>query len=338
MIRKLTLILVATAMAVLGGCSKDCPECPSEGAILQLNKHKINFGSDRSSTTFSISNRGAASLSWDISINPASAAVSNGGWLSASQTSGTGDATVICTADRSRLTEVGVSRATLIINSADAVNTVRDSIEVYILNGSKWVITDNGAYEDCYAAQVDDYYFVKGFRMPQNQEAVIVDSIRINFCEAGDSIYLRGFGVRYVAEQQFNYPGNALYMSPYEYTVTSGWNTFAVNWLFTDSIFYLGYEKAPSKTVPDLSVDRSSTDTNSFVVSWFTEGVTEPGYYWWYDSTIQTFAIQIFETPVLKYYPKLAGLSDDQYEGHDPAIGYARQGQHPISLKPRRAQ
>ena len=187
--------LLAIVVAIIGGCSKDCVECPKESPVLYLNKHKINLGATETTSTLAISNKGQQTLSWTISISPSTAAAKlddaeAGGWLTVSPLTGSGDGTVTCTANRAKLDKLGISRATLIINAPDAANTTRDSVEVAIVKSSAWMISDDGVFDSCAAATIDDYYWVKEFHLPSGVDAVIVDSISFSFCDGGETILL----------------------------------------------------------------------------------------------------------------------------------------------------
>ena len=197
MLRRLLPVaaLIALATALLGGCSKDCVECPKESPVLYLNKHKISLGATETSSTLAISNKGQQTLSWTISISPSTAAAKlgdaeAGGWLTVSPLTGSGDATITCTADRAKLNKLGISRATLIINAPDAANTTRDSVEVSIVQSNAWMINDNGVFDSCAVPTIDDYYWVKEFHLPSGVDAVIVDSISFYFCNGGEVIQL----------------------------------------------------------------------------------------------------------------------------------------------------
>lgn len=337
MISKLALFVVIAAVVLVGGCSKTCPDCPSQGAILNLSKHKVNFGASDSSATFAISNKGKGNLSWDITISPAAASSAIGGWLDLSMFSGSGDQTISCTADRSKLEEIGISHATLTVNSANAVNIAHDSIDVFILKGGEWLITDDGSYEKCEQVKTIDRIHVKGFRRPPNLSVVIVDSVGLNFCE-GDTILLLGFGNQYDASERLFYPDSVVaHVSDFRYLVGSGWSLIPVNWYFADSIFFLGYYSEPHDTSSGLKIDESSSDSNSFTARLDTAG-SDTIRWVPFEKSIQTFAIRVFVTPVLEYNPKLAKISDDRHSESDLATGYAYKGRYPINIKPRRVE
>lgn len=166
----LSLLLIAAIL--LAGCSDDdCPICAGNDPILLLNKHKIDFGATSTSAAFTISNRGTGSLPWELEVvyrpffSKQNSAVQSR-WLSLSTLSGSGDATITCTADRGRLDYLGISRAVIYIDAPTAANSTRDSVEVFILNSGEWLITDDGTFENCWQVDALDYYWVKGFFLP----------------------------------------------------------------------------------------------------------------------------------------------------------------------------
>jgi hypothetical protein len=306
--------LIALAAVLLGGCSKDCVECPKENPVLYLNKHKINLGATETTSTLAISNKGQQTLSWTISISPSTAAAKlddaeAGGWLTVTPLTGSGDGTITCTANRTKLNKLGISRATLIINAPDAANTTRDSVEVNIIKSNDWLINDDNTFDSCAVPTVKDYYWVKEFHLPAGVDAVIVDSISINFCEGGDSIQLlaNDWTVTESDPNRVKFPGQFLFISlpPYLETV-SGWNSFPVNWYISADTFYLGYFQLGVSS-PKLNIDTSpadaestgcwtardvSTDSTTVELAWYIEGVSK------------TFAIRAHVKPAFQYVGK----------------------------------
>jgi len=338
--------LLATVMAIIGGCSKDCVECPKESPVLYLNKHKINLCATETTSTLAISNKGQQTLSWTISISPSTAAAKlgdaeAGGWLTVSPLTGSGDGTVTCTANRNKLDKLGISRATLIINAPDAANTTRDSVEVSIVQSSAWMINDDGVFDSCAIATIDDYYWVKEFRLPSGVDGMIVDSISFYFCDGGDSIQLlaNDWTVMDNDPNRVKFPGRFLFtsMQPYLET-TSGWNSYPVNWYINADTFYLGYFQLGVSS-PRLKIDTSpadsvntgcwtardiNTDPDSVDLSWFREGVS------------QTFAIRAHVKPAFQYVGK-AGVKTSTVDLWNALeLGYQQKGTRLTRLCPLR--
>ncbi len=341
MFRKIA-VLASLALALFAfGCSDDdCPTCNGNGPVLGLNKHKVDFGATGTTATFVISNEGTDNLAWDLSVNyrflaAKQAGAAHGGWLEASTASGQGDATITLTADRAELDELGLSRAVVIINTPGAVNTVRDSIEVYILNGGGWIATDDGTFEDCWEVDALDYYWVKGFEMPHGQEHVFVDSIAVNFCQGDTVIQLLAYDAIMDEGIHAYAPNNAIAVSDNYFEVEQGWNMMPVDWYIPETpLFYVGYFQLGS-TRPDLNIDVS---TENDTLCWRARDFsTEPGAVdlrWEWGANFETFAIRVFVTPVLEYNPKMVALqSQDQIE-NALKTGFAYRGKYPMSVRP----
>ncbi len=315
MLRRLFPIaaLIALAMILMSGCSKDCAECPTESPVLYLNKHKINLAAAETTSTLAISNKGQQTLSWTISISPSTAAAKlgdaeAGGWLTVTPLTGSGDGTITCTADRTKLDKLGISRATLIINAPDAANTTRDSVEVNIINSNDWLINDDGVFDSCAVPVDNDYYWVKEFHLPSGVDAVIVDSISFNFCNGSDSIMLLAYDWTVMDNDpnRVKFPGQLLFV-PLSYSeTTSGWNSYPVNWYITADTFYLGYFQLGANS-PALNIDTSPSDTqntgcwtardyntnaDTVELAWYPEGVS------------RTFAIRAHVIPAFQYVGK----------------------------------
>jgi hypothetical protein len=340
--------LIALAAVLLGGCSKDCVECPKEDPVLYLSKHKINLGADETVSTLAISNKGQETLSWTISISPSTAAAKlddaeAGGWLTVSPLTGSGDGTVTCTANRAKLDKLGISRATLIINAPDAANTTRDSVEVTIVKSEAWMISDDGVFDSCATATVDDYYWVKEFHLPSGVDGVIVDSISFYFCDGGEIIQLlaNDWTVMDNDPNRVKFPGQLLFTSTPPYLETaSGWNSYPVNWYISADTFYLGYFQLGVSS-PRLNLDTSPADTentgcwtardinanpdpDSVDLSWFREGVS------------QTFAIRAHVKPAFQYVGK-SGVKTSTVELWNALeLGYQQKGTRLTRLCPLR--
>lgn len=340
--------LVTLATVFLGGCSKDCVECPKENAVLHLNKHKINLGATETTSTLAISNKGEETLSWTISISPSAAAAKLGdadadGWLTVSPLTGSGDGTITCTANRAKLSKLGISRAVLIIDAPGAANTTRDSVEVTIVKADDWIISDDGVFDSCAIATIDDYYWVKEFHLPSGVDAVIVDSISFNFCGGGEVIQLlaNDWTVLEDDPDRVKFPGQLLFTSapPYLET-TSGWNSYPVNWYISADTFYLGYFQLGVSS-PGLNFDTSPADTentgcwtardvnanpnpDSVSLSWFPEGLS------------QTFAIRVHVTPAFQYVGKKGIGTTSEELWNSLEQGYRQKGTRLTRLSPLR--
>jgi hypothetical protein len=337
--------LIALVMVLLmSGCSKDCVECPKESPVLYLSKHKINLGATETTSTLAISNKGQQTLSWTISISPSTAAAKledseAGGWLTVSPLTGSGDQTITCTANRSKLNKLGISRATLIINAPDAANTTRDSVEITILQSDAWMIDDDGSLDSCAAPSYDDWFWVKEFHLPPGVDAVIVDSISFYFCSGGEDIQLTAFDWTVMDNDpsRMKFPGQLLSLSGY-FETASGWISYPVNWEITTDTFYLGYWQLGSDA-PALKIDTSPSDADSTgcwtardyipnpdttVLAWYIEGVSK------------VFAIRAHIRPAFQYFGKPnAGTSAEELR-NTLELGYRQKGMRLTTLCPLR--
>jgi hypothetical protein len=344
MLRKLfpMAALIALATVLLGGCGKDCVECPKENPVLYLNKHKINLGATETTSTLAISNKGQQTLSWTISISPSTAATKlsdadAGGWLTVSPLTGSGDGT----ANRAKLDKLGISSATLIINAPDAANTTRDSVEVTIVKGEAWLINDDGVLDSCAIATIDDYYWVKEFHLPAGVDGVIIDSISFYFCEGGETIELLAFDWTVMDDDpnRVKFPGQLLFTSMPPYLETaSGWNSYPVNWYISADTFYLGYFQlgvnSPQMNIDTSPADNENTgcwtardvntnpDPDSVNLSWFREGVS------------QTFAIRAHVKPAFQYVGKKGVGTTAEELWNALELGYRQKGTRLTSLCP----
>ncbi len=344
MLRTLATLFLSVAIVCLAGCSdEDCPTC-TEGPLLMLNKHKIDFGAASTTATFTIDNIGGGSMPWDATVSyrflAKSAAPNHGGWLELSVEAGEGDATITATVDREGLDEIGVSRAIITINAPDAENMIRDSIDVYVLNGGEWLVTDDESYEDCWEVDSLDYYWVKGFHLPHGQSRIFVDSVAINFCQGDTIIQILAYeAALYEVPQgegtvEVYFPDFLTYASEFAYEVVPGWNVFPVDLYFSSEPYYVGYYQ-PGSSRPDLQIDRSNeSDTLCFRAR---DVSTEPGtveLQWQWQPGFESFAIRAFITPVLEYHPKLAR----EYLNHQAEAtlrtGFAHKGTNPMSVRP----
>jgi hypothetical protein len=326
--RVLLTLLAVTVLAALAGCGDDdCPACPKTGPILNVSVHKIDFGATGTAAVFSITNEGDKDLSWDITFD-------NADWLQLSAVSGTDDEVVTCTADRGQLAHIGVSRTTLIIE-CNGINTARDSIEVFIFKGGEWLITDGGDFDTCWVVDDYDYYWVKGFRLPDGLTAAFVDSVAFHFCEGDGAIQLLGFTAQWSSSQFFWYPGNLIFTSSVAYEVPSGWSTIPARFYISESPFFFGYLQVDA-TLPRPSIDTGAeTDTiGSLRARDFAEDPDNPDLYWELDDAFQTLAIRLFISPVLEYNPKLSpDLMLDRYRTN-LSESLARRGCYPRSIEP----
>ncbi len=316
MLRKLfpMAALIALATALLGGCSKDCVECPKESPVLHLSTHRINLGTDQNSATLSISNKGGQTMSWTVGVQwlvlyGKQDAAEEIGWLTVSPTSGSGDATITCTADRSKLDKLGISQVRLIVNAPDAANTTRDSVEVMIVKANDWLINDDSTFDSCATAGSLDYYWVKEFHLPPGVDAVIVDSISFYFCSGGDSIQLlaNDWAVMDNDPNRVKFPGQFLFASMPPYLETaSGWNSYPVNWYISTDTFYLGYFQI-GDSLPRLKIDTSPADAEN-TGCWTARDVnTDPQTVelaWYIEGVSQTFAIRAHVKPAFQYVGK----------------------------------
>jgi hypothetical protein len=336
-------VFVAIVLALVGCSSNDCPVCENNQALVQLSAHKVDFGANATSASFVISNSGQGSLAWDLEVayRPAvakAAEAQQGEWLTLSNSSGDGDATIFMTADREMLDNIGVHRAVVYVNTPGAANQARDSVEVFILSGSQWVIADDSSYEACWAVDNYDYYWMKEFGLPQGVSGIFVDSVSFNFCEADTVIQLISFDSQYDQTNQVYVPYSVLWSDNQYVPVTQGWNTFPVDWYFNFEPFYIGYFQ-PGSTVPQPQIDRESD--NPARLSWRVRQTNED-----FNNPVltaqamvgfQTLAFRIYITPRLTYNPKMAAeyrSTDDEARARTLRTGYAYQGNFPASLKP----
>jgi hypothetical protein len=338
--------LIALATVLLGGCGKDCVECPKESPILYLNKHKISLGATETTSTLAISNEGQQTLSWTISISPSTAAAKlgdaeAGGWLTVSPLTGSGDETITCTANRAKLGKLGISRATLIINAPDAANTTRDSVEVMIVKANDWLINDDNTFDSCATAAVNDWYWVKEFHLPSGVEAVIVDSISFNFCNGSDSIMLLAYDWTVMDNDpnRVKFPGRPLFAStpPYPKT-TSGWNSYPVNWYISVDTFYLGYFQLGASS-PILNIDISPADAES-TGCWTARDVstdsTKVELAWYIEGVSKTFAIRAHVKPTFQYVGKPGAGTSSVDLWNALELGYQQRGTRLTRLCPLR--
>ncbi|GEM_PF-2474527 len=349
MLRKLlsAAVLAALAMVFMYGCSgDDCAECPAKSPVLYLNKHKINFGATSTTSSLAISNEGGQTLSWTISISPSEAAAKlgtteAGGWLTVSPTSGSGDATITCTANRSQLNHLGISRATLIIEAPDAANTTRDSVEVVILQSGAWLIDDDGSPDSCSKAVPDDYYWVKEFHLPSGVDAVMIDSISFYFCSGGQEIELLAYDwtVMESDPDKIKFPGELLFasMPPYLETV-SGWNSYPVEWYISTDTFYLGYFQL-GDSLPKLKIDTSPTD-DEFTGCWTARDMNaNPDTVelaWYVEGVSQVFAIRAHISPAFQYVEKPSARTSTDALWNVLEEGYRQKGTRLSRISPLR--
>ena len=344
MLRKL-FALVASALTVvvmIAGCSKDCVECPKENPVLYLSKHKISFGAQDSVSTFVINNKGKSTMAWTISISPSVAAAkidgaATGGWLSVSSTTGSGDATITCRADRSKLPALGIFRATLIITAPDAANTTRDSVEVNIAEVSDWLIRDGGTFDSCATVTANDYYWVKEFHLPVGVGEVMVDSINFNFCSGGEDIQLMAFDWATDDSTREMIPGSLLFVSTNYYTTQAGWNTIPVDWLVKSETFYLGFFQLGSNE-PVLNIDRSPGETDStgcWTAHNYHPNPDSVRLFWDRNGVSKTFAIRVHISPVFQYVGKVDPGSNAQ-AWINLEQGYLQKGTHFTRICPLR--
>jgi hypothetical protein len=336
MLRRLfaMVVLLALTAVLLGGCSKDCVQCPKESPVLYVNKHKISLGATETTSTLVISNKGQQTLSWTISISPSTAAAKLGdaeaaGWLTVSPLTGSGDDTITCTANRAKLSKIGISRATLIINAPDAANTTRDTVEVSIVQSNAWMINDSDVFDSCAVPTVEDYYWVKEFHLPSGVDDVIVDSISFYFCSGGETIQLLAFDWTETGSgsDRVKYPGQLLSMSGY-FETTSGWNTIPANWYISTDTFYLGYLQWGIST-PALKIDTSPADTEN-TGCWTARDVNpnpdSVDLAWYEEGLSQTFAIRAHVIPAFQYLgkPSVGTSTDELWNALE--LGYKHKG------------
>ena len=337
--RKFAAVVLLGIGLLTFGCSDDnCPTC-TKGPVLVLNKHKIDFGAEATTASFTIDNTGGGSMPWTLSLvyrldDEELAKPAHGGWLETSVASGEGDATIQLTTDRTALDELGIARAVIIVNAPDAENVIRDSIEISVLNGGEWQIVDDDGFENCTDVDSLDYYWVQGFYMPKDQSAVFVDSIWINFCSGDTVIQLIGADAVFDEDYHVFTPNRIVASSEFLYQISDGVNVIPVDWYFTTERFYVGYFQLGSE-LPMLAVDNSGpSDTLAW---WARDFSTDPGTVslsWVLPSTPTHFAIRAFTTPVLEYNPKMAGEYQDSRVEATLRTGFAYKGKYPMSVQP----
>ena len=329
MIRKLTLFLLLTVALLLVGCDGDneCANCPETGAIIYVTTHQVNLGAGEANGVFSIINKGEKALSWSISTSDAP-------WLSLSTTSGTNDAIITITADRSQLASIGVFRATLTISS-NAINAENETVEVFILNGGQWLATDTDEVDSCWAVDQFDYYWVKGFRLPPGVTSAFVDSVSFNFCEADTVIQLLAFSAVWNTDLELWFPENLIFASEALYQVPSGWSTIPVKLFIAESPFYVGYAQLGA-TGPKPGIDYEvDVDTiGARRARDFDENPQAPNLFWEQNTDFETLLIRAFISPIIEYNPKLVPGSSRYYENL-LAHQLAERGARPVSLLPR---
>lgn len=281
----LVLFLCGISLSLLScGEDKECPTCPKHPATLYLSVHKIDLGVTGTSATFNIKNTGGETLNWTIPTPGAN-------WLTVSPTSGSDNAAITVTANRDLIETLGQHKAKVYVTAG----TLKDSVEVFLLCGSKWLIKDDGSSEGCLDAVGDYYYLVNLFHMPEGMSSCFVDSVKINFCQAGP-IRLRAFNARWVIGPNLYWPDEMIIAEPGQPEGQIGWKTFAVNWYVATDPFFVGYLQ-PELTTPDLNYDIVQADTTSYIYYWFQQQ--------WILYPERVFYIRIFISPVLEYDPKI---------------------------------
>lgn len=341
--RFFALAALATALImIVSGCGDDCVECPKEDPILHLDKHKLSLGSTATTASVAISNKGEQTLSWSVSVSPSTAAAklgeeAAGGWLTVSPLTGSGDGTITCSANRAKLTALGISRAVLIIDAPSAANTTRDSVEVTIVKPMSWLVNDDDTFDSCAVATIDDYYWVKEFHLPPGTGGAIIDTIRLSFCAGNEAIQLLAFD--WTSDNgdptHEKYPGRLICASPAGLATAAGWNDYVVNWHITADTFYLGYFQLGS-TSPTMSIDNSpggndstgcwiardvnaNPDPDSVELNWFREGVSK------------TLAMRAHVIPAFQYLGKAQSQGTGEGVRELLADGCRRKG---VSLLP----
>jgi hypothetical protein len=308
--------LLAIVTAIIGGCSKDCVECPKGSPVLHLSTHRINLGADQNSATLTISNRGEETLSWTVMVEwvillGKQADIGDIGWLTVSPASGSGDATITCTANRSKLDKLGISTVRLIVHAPDAANATFDTVEVTIVKANDWLISDDNTFDSCATATNDDYYWVKEFHLPDGVDAVVVDSISFNFCGGGETIQLlaNDWTVMEDDPNRVKFPGQLLFTSaPPSLETDSGWNSYPVNWYISADTFYLGYFQLGASS-PTLNIDTSPAGTEN-TGCWTARDVNANPHpdsvdlRWYMEGESQTFAIRAHVRPAFQYAEK----------------------------------
>jgi hypothetical protein len=283
---KLSVLFLCVISLCLVRCGDDdCPTCPKHPATLYLSVHKIDLGTTATSATFDIKNTGEKTLEWTITT-------SGGNWLGVSPTSGSDDKTITVTANRGVIEILGQHKAKVYVTAG----SLKDSVEVSILYAGKWLIKDDGSFEGCLAAVSDYFWLVNLFNMPEGMNHCFVDSVKINFCEAGP-IRLRAFNAKWDFGLNLYWPDEMIIAEPGQLQGQIGWNTFKVNWYMTMDPFFVGYLQ-PELTTPDLNYDIVQNDTTSYLYDWV-QSV-------WYLHYTKVFYIRIYITPVLEYAPKIS--------------------------------
>jgi hypothetical protein len=304
MFRVAGIVLVSLMLIVAVACDdEECPSCPQTGPILHLTTHKLDFGASGTTAFFTIINKGEQALSWDLSVGDAA-------WLELSALSGSNEANITVTADRAELTGLGVHRAVITI-TCNAINTTQYSIEVFLLNGGRWLLSDDGEIDTCRTVFDYDYYWVKGFALPSGTGTAFIDSVSVYFCDTG-TVRVLAFGASFSSELDLWFPSNAFFADNFLYLVSEGWNTIPVKTLLTQSQFYIGYEQIGANN-PRLGLDLDMTD-DSLGSRRAYDPPELPGdtLFWEQDASLETFMIRCFVNPVLEYNPKLHDSYTDE--------------------------
>jgi Fe-S cluster assembly iron-binding protein IscA len=271
---------------VTAGSLKDSVEVLIQhGGAWEITPQQIDFGTTQTDNTFDITNKGQGTLNWTITTSGAN-------WLTIFPTTGSNNATISVTAHRNLLTTLGQYTAQVYVTAG----LLKDTVDVSIRYGGKWLTKDDGSYEGCLAAQPEYLWVVNRFNMPDGINRCFVDSVKINFCEAGP-IRLRAFNASWDFFYHLYWPDEVIVAQPGQLQGQIGWNTFKVNWYVTTDPFFVGYYQ-PDLTTPDLNYDDVTNDTTSYVYD-----NTLPG---WSLRHIQVFYIRIYVTAIPNYAPKIA--------------------------------
>lgn len=329
MTRKLALLPILILALLLVGCSSDdeCASCPETGAIIFVTSHKIDFSDQQTSKVFSIINKGEKALSWSITVSDAP-------WLTLSAMSGTDDATITLTADRGMLSQLGIARATITISS-NAINAETEQIEVYILNGGRWLNTDTGDRDSCRTVEELDTYWLKGFALQTGTSGIFVDSLSFNVCDV-DTIVIVAFSAVWNPDGQLWVPSNPIFVSDAAYVLPDGWSTVAAGLYATKSPIFLGFAEVSSTGPgprPGAGVTLEADTVGSGRVY---QDAGDPSLLWWetFDDPMATLLIRAFVSPVLEYNPKLATTDSHYYESL-LAEHLATSGVRSVSIRPR---
>ncbi|MFH2057021.1 MAG: hypothetical protein ABIJ61_13765 [bacterium] len=329
MMRKLALLPVLIIALLLVGCSSDdqCASCPQTGAIIYITTHKVDFGDDQTSGVFSIINKGEKALSWSISV-------SNAPWLSLSAVSGTDDATITLTASRSLLTQIGAGRAIITISS-NAINAETEEIEVYILNAGEWLDTDTGVRDSCRAADEYDYYWLKGFALPDGSEEAFIDSVSFNVCDV-DTVFIVAFSADWRPEGQLWLPSSVIYASDAAYVLPDGWGTIPLNLYTSEPLIFIGFAKASAAGTGPRPGVGATVEADTVGSGRVFQDPADPDFLYWetFDDPMVTLLIRAFISPVIEYNPKLAP-ADSRYYENLLAERMAERGARPVSILPR---